>query len=164
LRIIIAGPPGSGKTTLALKLSNYLSIPYVCGDKIFWVDGTERDLEGFRSLVREKVESLDWIYEGHLSKTFDLLTPYNPMVIVMRDRFPAHFVTVIAEDLGKVITNSDRSKAIKRIFHHLKHWKEIQSKRHQLIANYERQNPKLVHYWDKNMETIEKLAERLKSH
>jgi len=64
-RIVIIGPPGAGKTTLAKKMGSLLKIKVIHLDRIFWKRGWQavaRDerMDSLQKLVSEK----RWIMEG----------------------------------------------------------------------------------------------------
>ncbi|MGC8644770.1 MAG: (d)CMP kinase [Thermoplasmata archaeon] len=56
MRITISGPPGSGKTTVAEKVSSRLSMELVVGGKIFreWAERMEVSLSEFGSMAEEQ--------------------------------------------------------------------------------------------------------------
>ena len=75
MKIVLLGIPGAGKTTLAKKMANELSIPHIEADQIFW---SGKDL---RSEVSKLIQENSWIYEGHISKVSDLVLPLADKVI-----------------------------------------------------------------------------------
>jgi adenylate kinase family enzyme len=67
-RLIVAGSPGSGKTTLALRLGRKLGLPVVHLDVLYWRPGwKESDLAGFRARVSEAVAGEGWVVDGSFS-------------------------------------------------------------------------------------------------
>lgn len=69
-RIAIVGPPGAGKTTLALELSSLLKIKQFHLDRIFWERGwkkKERDTK--IDILQKLVGEPQWIIEGYYLKS-----------------------------------------------------------------------------------------------
>ena len=69
MKIHIIGGPGSGKTTLARKLSQQLQIPHYDLDDLMWDNasgcyGIKRKPEERDALLREILAKQDWIIEG----------------------------------------------------------------------------------------------------
>lgn len=69
MKIHIIGGPGSGKTTLASRLSRQLGIPHVDLDDLQWDNakgsyGTKRDPRERAALLDEILRKDDWIIEG----------------------------------------------------------------------------------------------------
>ena len=69
-KILIVGRPGSGKTTLAVKLANKLNLPLVHLDKIFWKPGwVESSREEFDARLLAELEKPAWIIDGNYART-----------------------------------------------------------------------------------------------
>ena len=85
-RIAIFGPPGAGKTTWALKLSQQLGLPCYHLDKYFFEeDWVPKDKEEFRKILDSFAEKEQWIIDGNaissLESRFaraDLIIYYAP--------------------------------------------------------------------------------------
>ncbi|MDR3114094.1 MAG: DNA topology modulation protein [Treponema sp.] len=72
-RILIIGPSGAGKTTLAIQLNEKINIPIIHLDKEYWKPGwieTQKDewLEKQKKLVDNEI----WIIDGNYGGTFDI--------------------------------------------------------------------------------------------
>jgi adenylate kinase family enzyme len=64
-RIVVIGCPGSGKTTLALRLGRRLALPVVHLDVLFWRPGGEAsDTPSFRDRVSQAIAGDAWIVDG----------------------------------------------------------------------------------------------------
>src|SRR5690606_24474058 len=83
-RIIIIGSPGSGKSTLSIKLKEKLKLPLIHLDKIFWkpnwvmVDFETFDLELQKELIKD-----EWIIDGNYQRTLQLRLQYADTVIFL---------------------------------------------------------------------------------
>ena len=67
MRTVILGNGGSGKTWLARKLADCLSIPIIHFDDIFWEPGgfdKPREEKEVQSMIRQSKHSGPWIAEG----------------------------------------------------------------------------------------------------
>src|SRR5260370_35701186 len=90
-RIVVIGCPGSGKTTLALRLGRRLALAVVHLDVLFWRPGwTASDTPSFRDRVSQAVAGDAWIVDGgYPAQTFDLSLPRaDPIVFLPRRRWP----------------------------------------------------------------------------
>jgi len=69
-RIMIIGPPGAGKSTLALVLSAVLGLPAVHLDQMFWQPGwVPRDGAAFAALLGAAQAQPCWIMEGNYARS-----------------------------------------------------------------------------------------------
>ena len=75
MKILIVGNVGSGKTTLAKRLSNYFDIPYYSIDNIVYdEDNIKReDKEQIKIINKINRENKEYIFEGVLRDNLDLL-------------------------------------------------------------------------------------------
>lgn len=83
-RIVIVGPPGAGKSTLARMLAHALDLPIVSADRFFWNDdGSARSISQLRaSVATELSRNTDgWIFEGHFKSCHDLVLPQADAVV-----------------------------------------------------------------------------------
>lgn len=72
-RIALIGPPGSGKSTFAVRLSKLLDIPIYHLDRHrFEPGGKKRDYQEFLSLQKALVDKESWIIEGCSFSTFEM--------------------------------------------------------------------------------------------
>lgn len=72
-KIMIIGKPGSGKSTVAKKLSELLFLPVYHIDQYYFnPDWSKQDFEIFMQKQREIVNSDEWIIEGCSTKTFEV--------------------------------------------------------------------------------------------
>jgi adenylate kinase family enzyme len=81
-RILVIGCSGGGKSTLARKLGEKLSLPVVHLDVLFWKPGwVESSYEEFRPKIAAAVAEDRWIVDGNFSRTFDIRLPRADTVI-----------------------------------------------------------------------------------
>jgi adenylate kinase family enzyme len=65
-RIVILGPCGAGKSTLARRLGERLDLPVVHLDTFFWTPGwVQTDESTFRERVAEAVKGDAWVMDGN---------------------------------------------------------------------------------------------------
>lgn len=81
---MIIGCCGSGKTTLAKKLSNKLNLPLIHLDKLNWRDNWKNiSKEEFDELLWAEVVKPTWIIDGNYERTIPLRLKYCDTVIYM---------------------------------------------------------------------------------
>jgi adenylate kinase family enzyme len=86
-RIIVVGCPGSGKTSLAVKLGRKLGLPVVHLDVLYWRPGwKESDQASFRGRVADAVAGESWVVDGSYSGlAFDLtLARADALIVIER--------------------------------------------------------------------------------
>ncbi|KAK0451423.1 AAA domain-containing protein [Desarmillaria tabescens] len=87
-RIHIVGNCGTGKSTLAKKLSQILGIPYISLDTIFWrPDWEQTPNEEFQSLVSKTMDDNPngWIIDGNYQQHIGKLVQNNATDIIWLD-------------------------------------------------------------------------------
>jgi adenylate kinase family enzyme len=73
-RIAVVGATGSGKTILASKIAQRLSIPHIETDAIYWgPNWTPIPLEEFRKRMVTVSQGHQWVIDGNYSKVRDLV-------------------------------------------------------------------------------------------
>ncbi|TFE02486.1 DNA topology modulation protein [Jeotgalibacillus sp. R-1-5s-1] len=71
-KILIIGSGGAGKSTIARRLSNILSIPVYHLDALFWKPGWEQsDREEFRHKIQDIMMQKTWILDGNFNSTME---------------------------------------------------------------------------------------------
>ncbi|MDP9095710.1 MAG: AAA family ATPase [Pseudomonadota bacterium] len=89
-RIIVVGCPGSGKSSLALRLGRKLGLPVVHLDVLYWRPGWQAsDTVSFRTRVAEAIAGDGWVLDGSFSGlAFNLtLARADTLVIIERPRW-----------------------------------------------------------------------------
>jgi adenylate kinase family enzyme len=73
-RIVVVGTTGSGKTTMAGRLSQKLGFPHTELDALNWgPNWTMRPDEIFRSLVDQATQGERWVIDGNYSRSRDIV-------------------------------------------------------------------------------------------
>lgn len=104
-RINVVGVTGSGKTTLARRLSARLGIPHVELDALFWgPDWTETPDDVFRKRVRQALAGERWVVDGNYSRIRDIIWPRADTIIWLDYSFPRVFARLFRRSLGRVFS------------------------------------------------------------
>ncbi len=83
-RILIIGCPGSGKTTLSLKLAEKLQLPLIHLDRLFWRDDWKQvSHEEFDDLLMKELAKPCWIIDGNFSRTIPTRLKWCDTVIYL---------------------------------------------------------------------------------
>lgn len=103
-RIVILGTTGSGKTTLAQRLSRMLNIPAVELDAIRhgpnWVEAPD-DL--FRQRIADALHGDSWIVDGNYSVARDIIWPRATTLIWLDYSFPLVFWRLFRRTIARGI-------------------------------------------------------------
>lgn len=72
-RILVIGPPGAGKSTLARGMGDRLNLPVVHLDQFLWASGwVQQDRERFDASLAEALDNPHWIIDGNYVRTLPL--------------------------------------------------------------------------------------------
>lgn len=103
-RVVIVGCTGSGKTTLAKKLSEKMNIPAVDFDDINWLpDWQERDYAEACRMVVVEAQKPVWIISGNYSKFQELFLPQADTMIWLDYSFPRNLWQLLSRSVTRVL-------------------------------------------------------------
>lgn len=90
---MIFGRPGSGKSTFASYLFNYLNLPLYHLDKYFFVENWgERNYEEFLDIQQKIVDSDSWIIDGNSTRSLEMRFSKADLVLYFNfSRFICYF-------------------------------------------------------------------------
>lgn len=109
-RIMIFGRPGSGKSTFAVALSQYLNLPLYHLDKYFFTfNWVERPYEEFLALQQHIINQDYWIIDGNSVRSLEMRYAHADLVIYFdRSRWLCLF-RLMKRRLSKDKTIDDRA-------------------------------------------------------
>jgi len=83
-RVLIIGPGGAGKSTLARRLAEATGLPVIHLDARYWRPGWDATPAGeWRKLVSALVDAPEWIMDGNYGGTLDLRIPAADTIIYL---------------------------------------------------------------------------------
>lgn len=97
MKILIIGSVGSGKTTLAKRLSKKLGIPYYEIDSIVYNDlkKEKRLMQEQNNIINNINKNSSWIIEGTLRKNLDYLLDLTDKIIYLNTNYNVRKVRII---------------------------------------------------------------------
>lgn len=105
-RILVIGSPGSGKTTLALKLAERTGLPLVHLDRLFWENNWSHvSSQIFDRRLLAALHNPHWIIDGNFARTLPLRLSFCDTVIYLDySRFQCLWgvLTRVVTNYGKV--------------------------------------------------------------
>ena len=115
-RVVVYGPAGSGKTTIAGKIARAIGVPHIELDAIFWLpEWVSKSWEQFREDVSIALNNNPggWVCDGNYSHVRDLILPMADTVVWLRLPFRVVFWqllrrTVIRSRSGELLWGYNR--------------------------------------------------------
>jgi len=72
-RILIIGSGGAGKSTLARRLGETLSLEVIHLDKLHWLPGwTQPSKDEWRKIVERELQKSEWVMDGNFGGTMEM--------------------------------------------------------------------------------------------
>ncbi len=72
-KVALFGPPASGKTTVARKISSVLGLPHTNLDDVLFSDSGTLPFDDFRAAAERITRGESWVVEGNYSKLADVV-------------------------------------------------------------------------------------------
>lgn len=72
-KVALFGPPASGKTTVARKLSSSMGVPHTNLDEILFTDSGTLSFDEFYTAAERVTRGKSWVIEGNYSKLGDVV-------------------------------------------------------------------------------------------
>ncbi|MBU1627929.1 AAA family ATPase [bacterium] len=121
-RIIVVGTSCSGKTTVAKKIAEILSIPFIELDAIHWKpDWQETPPDEFKNLVSKAIEPESWVVDGNYSEIRDIVWNNADTLVWLNLSFFVIFSRALKRTLKRLIFKeelfSGNKETIKTLFH-----------------------------------------------
>lgn len=107
-KIIVIGTTGSGKSTVARKLSQKLNLPYIQLDFLFWKPKWEESTdEEFFSKIEKTIDKPQWVLDGNYGRTNHLTWKEADTVIWIDLPFWLTFYQNFKRALTRAITRKE---------------------------------------------------------
>ena len=107
-RINVIGTSGSGKSTVARRISCRLDIPHIEMDQIFWSKNwTMSSDENFENSLKEKLSKDSWVLDGNYSKTAPTKWKDVQMVIWVDLPFLITLYQAVMRSLRRVVIGQE---------------------------------------------------------
>ena len=105
--VVVYGPSCSGKTTVSNRIAQYIGVPHVELDAVFWKPNWgETPLEEFRADVSRLLEEFNtgWVFDGNYSNVRDLILLQADTVVWLQLPFRVVFWRALRRAIGRIIS------------------------------------------------------------
>lgn len=107
-RIVIVGTTGSGKTTLAQRISEKYGLKRIELDSIQWLpDWREIEKKEFVRLASQAVEAERWVVDGNYRIVRDLIWSKAETVVWLDYSFPRTFWQLFSRSIHRLVTRKE---------------------------------------------------------
>jgi adenylate kinase family enzyme len=104
-RVVVVGTSGSGKTTIAARLSAALEVPHVELDSLFWEPGWNQTDPGvLRSRVEVALGAEAWVVDGNYSAVRDQVWPNADTLVWLDYSLPRVMWQITTRTARRIIT------------------------------------------------------------
>lgn len=120
-RIAIVGSTGSGKTTMARRLAEALTLPHVELDSLFWgPDWTPSEREEFRRRVTESLSGDCWVADGnYYSSAHDLVWKRAETIVWLDLPLPVVLLSLARRTLRRIVRREELWQGNRERLHHV---------------------------------------------
>jgi adenylate kinase family enzyme len=107
-KIVIVGPPGSGKTTVGKFISDNLNIPLIEADTFFWkFEGQHLNEDELRLAVGNATKTHScWVFEGHFKTYHSIVLRDADIVIEVKKNLWSAFFDYCLREVYRTDINS----------------------------------------------------------
>jgi adenylate kinase family enzyme len=107
-RIVVIGTTGSGKTTMARRLSQKLGVPHVELDALHWEPNwTEASNEVFRERVERALRCDEWVVDGNYGVVRDIVWGRADTIIWLDYTLPVMLWRLTRRTLRRIATQEE---------------------------------------------------------
>jgi adenylate kinase family enzyme len=138
VKIFIFGPPGSGKTTLAKRLSKMLSVKHFELDELFFdfEKGTQAFIEKREQVIEEILSNNKWIIEGmYLDSWLEKIIQKSDHIFLLNPPKTLSYFRLSKRTIKRMIKleKHERKSDFEVLFYLLNHIRTFKNKKNEFI-------------------------------